>query len=260
MYILEMTGAPTTHYSYGDICDCCYSCAEGFHYLDEQGVCESDIRDPEPCTDLPDNAVWVGSGYYTPVWTGEIWTMPNAVYDESGESDCSFRCPEYYEWSYASGMCGLSIPECSQSSGTPCHDTTNKITWSPLSAGTMDWDSAVSYCDNLDMIGYTDWRLPTIDELRTLVRSCSNTQTDGACAISDPNALAYGNYVANNCQCEPVENNEGLYSIFGDNDTVTLWSSSEYTSVADFAWYLDFANAGVSSHSMSGSYNVRCAR
>ncbi|MBR6244943.1 DUF1566 domain-containing protein [bacterium] len=260
MYILEMTGVPTTHYSYGEICDCCYACAEGFHYLDEQGVCESDIRDPEPCTDLPDNAVWVGSGYYTSVWTGEIWTMPNAVYDESGESECSFRCAEYYEWSYASGMCGLSIPECSQSSGTPCHDTTNKITWSPLSAGTMDWDSAVSYCDNLDMIGYTDWHLPTIDELRTLVRNCSNTQTGGLCAISDPNALAYGNYVANNCQCELVENNEGLYSIFGDNDTVTLWSSSEYSSVDDFAWYLNFANAGVSSHSMSGSYNVRCAR
>ena len=31
------------------------------------------------------------------------------------------------------------------------------------------WQAALSYCENLDYAGYTDWRLPNKDELMTLV-------------------------------------------------------------------------------------------
>ena len=44
--------------------------------------------------------------------------------------------------------------------------------WSSRSSSTYTWSDAVSYCDNLTEGGYSDWRLPNINELRTLIKNC----------------------------------------------------------------------------------------
>ncbi|EJF06035.1 Protein of unknown function (DUF1566), partial [Thiovulum sp. ES] len=31
----------------------------------------------------------------------------------------------------------------------------------------MNWNSAVSYCENLELVGFSDWRLPNKNELET---------------------------------------------------------------------------------------------
>ena len=41
--------------------------------------------------------------------------------------------------------------------------------------------NALTYCENLVLAGADDWRLPTIDELRTLVRGVSTIAYDGIC-------------------------------------------------------------------------------
>jgi len=106
MYIQNPTFIATTQYCGGDIGDCCYDCAPGFHYLDDQGVCESDTRDPVACQGLPANAEWLGNGYYTPSWTAEAgWTQASATYDESGEYDCAFRCSDGFQFMATNGMC-----------------------------------------------------------------------------------------------------------------------------------------------------------
>jgi len=35
-----------------------------------------------------------------------------------------------------------------------------------------NWNEAIYYCENLVSAGYTDWRLPSINELSTIVESC----------------------------------------------------------------------------------------
>ena len=51
------------------------------------------------------------------------------------------------------------------------------------------WDYAISACENLSEGGFTDWRLPNIDELMSL-KSCP----ENSCSLSEEN-----NCLAENC-------------------------------------------------------------
>ena len=47
-------------------------------------------------------------------------------------------------------------------------DTDTGMMWQQATSATMNWQSALSYCEDLDLGGYTDWRLPNIKELASL--------------------------------------------------------------------------------------------
>lgn len=43
-------------------------------------------------------------------------------------------------------------------------------------SGKMNWEEAEQYCKNLTLAGYSDWRMPTMDELDTLVKDVHKEQ------------------------------------------------------------------------------------
>jgi len=43
------------------------------------------------------------------------------------------------------------------------------IVWQQGESSEMDWESAMSYCENLSRAGKSDWRLPNINELQSIV-------------------------------------------------------------------------------------------
>ncbi len=132
---------------------------------------------------------------------------------------------------------------------------TSAGTWSKNSTHRMDWVDAKAYCDNLKESGYSGWRMPTISELRTLVKECSATETGGSCGVND-SCLSESKCRNNNCNGCP--SSDGKYSIF--NDIGRFWSSSERKEDKRFVWFVNFFNGSVYSDTKTGSGFVRCVR
>ncbi|MEA2091815.1 MAG: DUF1566 domain-containing protein, partial [Campylobacterota bacterium] len=61
-------------------------------------------------------------------------------------------------------------------SGNIVSDSLTKLQWQDDAVGsTMSWNGAISFCENLTLDGYSDWRVPNINELKSIVdRSKSN--------------------------------------------------------------------------------------
>jgi Protein of unknown function (DUF1566)/PEGA domain len=66
-------------------------------------------------------------------------------------------------------------------------DASTGLTWqaSPTD-GKVYWAAARAYCRDLSLNEQNDWRLPTINELRSLIRGCPETQKDGCSSKGGP--------------------------------------------------------------------------
>lgn len=103
-------------------------------------------------------------------------------------------------------------------------NTSSDLKWSKIAPKPMMWNEAKKYCENLNEDGYSDWELPTISELRTLIKNCPLTEAGGECKVTD-SCLSYKNCRNNACSgCSGAS--DGRYSKLGD--TGWLWSSSSY--------------------------------
>lgn len=119
----------------------------------------------------------------------------------------------------------LGAPFTDNGNGTVT-DSATGLVWQKCSAGlgttlgncstgsftAYKWSNAISYCEGLTLGGRSDWRLPNINELGSIVdfTKSSNPTID---LTAFPNTAAYGTY----------------------------WSSSTH-SRSLFGWYVDFYN------------------
>ena len=54
-------------------------------------------------------------------------------------------------------------------------DPATGLTWTKEDNGSrVNWNQATDYCSNLRLGGYTDWRLPTVDELQGIFDRSAN--------------------------------------------------------------------------------------
>jgi len=129
------------------------------------------------------------------------------------------------------------------------------LQWSLKAENKMSWEEAEAYCKNLNEAGYSDWRLPTVSELRSLIQNCPSTQSGGSCGITDTclSSSLCKNKACNGCE----DNNDVQYSKLGDKGF--FWSSSLLDGNDNKAWYVDFNYASIHGHS-DKKKQVRCVR
>jgi len=122
-------------------------------------------------------------------------------------------------------------------------DNNTKLMWqdnSEVKSNHTSWSEAISYCENLTLGGYTDWRLPNKNELMSIVDySKSSLSIKSAFQNS-----SYSNYV------------------YDYNSYSNYWSSTTYANYTSSAWGVNFygGNTYIDSKSGSSRNYVRCVR
>ena len=151
-----------------------------------------------------------------------------------------------------------------------CKTVDGHLWWSSKTTDSMNWESAINHCKELkesNACGYSDWHLPTIDELKTLLK----WRRDSQCRVSDTdNCLSFTDcWTCSSCchDCTLGGGGEcnyssyyydGRYSKLGDSGL--LWSSSVPTEYYHSAWVVNFNAAQVYNKSKSNKTEVyvRC--
>jgi hypothetical protein len=113
-------------------------------------------------------------------------------------------------------------------------DTSIGLMWQQATApNTYNWNQAISYCESLSFAGYTDWRLPKMDELIRLVDSRWHPTIN---PTYFPNTIASG---------------------YWSSDT---YDDDECFADAAAARYMDFNNGGGDGYCQGYSLYVRAVR
>ncbi len=95
--------------------------------------------------------------------------------------------------------------------------------------GSMPWYQAIDYANNFILCGYSDWFLPNVNELESLINA------------NEPNSAIW-------------LNSQGFYSVQSD----FYWSSTSYGS--GYAWFVYMGGGNVYNYSKDNYYNVWPAR
>ncbi len=93
---------------------------------------------------------------------------------------------------------------------------------------TLTWDYAITYCTNLEFGGFSDWRLPSKEELETIVD--------------------YGKY------------SPSIDQTFTNVTSSYYWSSTTDASYTSYAWLVSFNYGYTRNDVKTDSYYVRCVR
>jgi len=111
------------------------------------------------------------------------------------------------------------------------------------------WQASADYCSTLDFAGYSDWRLPTLGELRSAIRGCDIS----GCSAGDKclGSSCYSVYCDRHTRCSA-----GMGTTYSGGS----WSSSAVSDRTGSHWYLDFGAGQIGMNGDDELNSVYCVR
>jgi len=105
----------------------------------------------------------------------------------------------------------------------------SELEWQDDAVGnTMTWTQAIEYCENLTLNGNGDWRVPNINELKSVI--------------------------------DKSRYNSAVVSAFMNMTSGRYWSSTTYESLKTRAWTVDFKDGKEAGERKIYNKHVRCVR
>jgi hypothetical protein len=137
-------------------------------------------------------------------------------------------------------------------------DTKTGLMWQN-NTSLKNWNDSIQLCGNLVLEGYSDWRLPDIDELRTLIVGCTKTIPGGECQVKEGCGISCFSNECNGCELGNGEGASGCYlNVFFEKPCASYYSSSKEGS--DNAWVVEFNKGSIYSYLKTVEYYARCVR
>ena len=159
---------------------------------------------------------------------------------------------------------GRTIPICDESRAAPCEDANTHYVWSaPDYSGygySLSWYERALQCRESEEGGILQWRLPTIDEIRTLFPSDSKLKTGGECSVT----VACSDYYSPECfdsicSASGDVSMSSLFDYYGYYLSGTLSGLEEDSEV--YAWAVNMMNGSIVPYGSDGEYSEsRCIK
>ena len=86
----------------------------------------------------------------------------------------------------------------------------NGLNWSDKSEEMYEWEDAIKYCEKMG------GRMPTVSEVRTLLKNCPDSETGGKCKVTDDCLSESKCWDKQKCGGCEYDKDSGKYSVFGD--------------------------------------------
>lgn len=224
---------------------------------------DGDVYYYDSCGNLEDIKEECGTSGYT----GSNYCSSGDLYRDYVTRGCSsYACTENTEGQVVE-YCdyGCTGTACNAAKADIWYDSTSGLTWQNTGISTYAPSGGTTACANLSLGGYSDWRLPTISELRSLVRSCAKITTGGTCSVTSSCATYASCYNSSNCGSCTVGSGPSDTGMYWDAELLDVgtayWSStvlSDYPTTT--TWYIDFSTGTLTYQDNVYAYSVRCVR
>ena len=186
--------------------------------------------------------------------------VPDCGDKECGDDGCGGSCSPGCEEAEVcqDGDC-IQVIE-----GDTWTDPSTGLVWQvEPTGGFMSWVDAKEHCSGLPLAG-SGWHLPTIGELRTLLRGCPGTESGGACGVTDD---CLSSFSCQNGDCDGCGEGNGpatggyYWPEEMKGYPVGHWSSSEAEDQDNMAWFINFNYAHILYFPYTGLPMIaRCVR
>jgi len=161
------------------------------------------------------------AGITTQAWNISFSAGTSSHNPKTSATGIYVRCVRGNEWNPVG-----TFEESTVSGKVIVTDTETGFIWQKEYSDTLTWINALSYCETSTYAGYKDWRLPNVNELKTLFNLNS---------------------------INPASSFPGMPSSY-------FWSSSTRVSGASSAWLVNSAIGDMNLISKTDSLYVRCVR